>query len=84
MSVKLSVAARRTYDALKERPGARPRASDARDPDVLAEILSRLSQLIGEYRLNVYRSPAGTAFVFWHEIAEKVNEGAFDDLLTGL
>ena len=84
MSLKLSVAARRTYDALKDRPGAQPRASDARDPEVLAQISSRLGQLVSEYRLGVYRSPSGIPYVFWTEVSTQIGQGAFDDLLPGL
>jgi hypothetical protein len=84
MSLKLSVAARRTYDALKDRPGAMPRTSDARDLEVLAQITSRLGQLISEYRLGVYRTPSGIAYVFWTEVSNQISQGAFDDLLPGL
>ena len=84
MSLKLSVAARRTYDALKDRPGARPRESDARDPEVLAQIQARLGQLVSEYRIGVYRTPSRVAYVFWTEVSTQIEQGVFDDLLTGL
>jgi hypothetical protein len=84
MSVKLSVAALRTYDALKDRPGARPRHSDARDPAVVAAVRSRLSELIGEYRLGAHSGQQGGTYVFWSEISARISEGAFDDLLSQL
>ena len=84
MSLKISVAARRTYDALKDRPGAMPRASDARDPEVLAAVHTRLAQLVSEYKLGVYRTPSGVAYVFWTEVSTQIGQGAFDDLLPGL
>jgi hypothetical protein len=83
MSLKLSVAALRTYDALKERPGARPRQSDARDPEVVALVRARLSELVGEYRLGVHQGMGGS-YVFWSEINARIQEGAFDDLLGRL
>ena len=84
MSLKLSVAARRTYDALKDRPGALPRVSDARDLAVLEQVASRLGQLISEYRVGVYYSPSGIAYVFWTEVSVQISKGAFDDLRPGL
>ncbi|MGC4045380.1 MAG: hypothetical protein QM758_16435 [Armatimonas sp.] len=83
MSVKLSVAALRTYDALKDRPGARPRRSDARDPDVIAAVSARLSELVSEYKLGVHAGVGGN-YVFWSEVNARIQEGAFDDLLGRL
>jgi hypothetical protein len=77
------VAALRTYDALKERPGARPRRSDARDTEVVAAVRTRLAELIGEYRLGVH-SGVGGSYVFWSEVSQRIQEGAFDDLLPRL
>ena len=83
MSLKLSMAALRTYDALKDRPGARPRRSDARDPEVVAAVRSRLSELVSEYRLGIHEGVGG-GYVFWSEVNARIQEGAFDDLLSRL
>lgn len=83
MSVKLSVAALRTYDALKDRPGARPRRSDARDVEVVAAVSTRLSELVSEYKLGIHEGVGGS-YVFWSEVNARIQEGAFDDLLGRL
>lgn len=83
MSVKLSVAALRTYDALKDRPGARPRRSDARDAAVIAAVSARLSELVSEYKLGIHEGVGGS-YVFWSEVNARIQEGAFDDLLGRL
>ena len=84
MSIPLTVAARRAYDALKERPGATLRVSDARDAATLAAISARLGELIGDYRLGVHRAPSGAPYIFWSEVSARIAEGALDDLLGGL
>ena len=84
MSILLDIAAQRTYDALKSRPGARPRVSDARDADTLRAVTERIYQLITGYKLNDYRTPAGRVYVFWYEISREIDTGAFDDLLDRL
>lgn len=84
MSMRLSVATIRTYDALKARPGARPRISDARDTQVLGLVENRIKELIGSYRINGHDGPNGTLYVFWSEVGREVDSGAFDDLLGGL
>ncbi|MDX1932806.1 MAG: hypothetical protein SFU56_09395 [Capsulimonadales bacterium] len=84
MSLLLSVAARRAYDALKSRPGANPRESGARDDDALTAVIHRLHQLIDGYRLNERRGPNGHVYVFWFEISREIENGAFDDLLDRL
>ena len=83
MSVKLSVAALRTYDALKDRPGARLRRSDARDAAVIAAVSTRLSELVSEYKLGIHEGVGGS-YVFWSEVNARIQEGAFDDLLGRL
>jgi hypothetical protein len=81
MSLVLSTAAIRTYDALKRRPGARSRHSDARDTAVLAAVTRRLHELIGAYRISGTEGQGGGLYVFWTEIAREIEAGAFDDLL---
>lgn len=84
MSLLLPVAASRAYEALKSRPGARPRKSDAHDPAVLRAVTERIHQLINGYHLNEHRSPNGNIYVFWMEISHEIDKGAFDDLLDRL
>ncbi len=84
MSLIISLAATRAYDAMKGRPGARPRHSDAHDPAVLRAVIERIQQLIGDYRLNAHRAPNGNTYVFWVEISREIELGAFDDLLDRL
>ena len=84
MSLLLDVAAQRTYDALKMRPGARSRYSDARDASLLRAITARIYQLIDAYQITEHRSPNGRVYVFWAEIAVEVDKGAFDDMLDQL
>jgi hypothetical protein len=84
MSLRLPIAALRTYDALKQRPGACPRASDARDAETLAEISTRLGQLVSDYRIGCHTAPSGLRYVFWSEVLTQVQAGAFDDLLDRL
>lgn len=81
MSVKLSTAAIRTYDALKAHPKASPRRSDARDAAVLEAIQGRLRELIGSYQIGGHTGQGGSTYVFWTEIEAQVRAGAFDDLL---
>ena len=80
MSLRLNVAAVRTYDQLKHRPGARPRRSDARDADALAAVERRLRELVAGYRVNGH-DERGALYVFWTEVEKEVSAGAFDDLL---
>ena len=84
MSMLLSAAAPRVYDALKRRPGARPRASDARDAATLEAVHGRLRELIGSYRLGAHTPANGRTYVFWPEIGALIDAGAFDDLLDRL
>ncbi|GAB4466204.1 MAG: hypothetical protein OHK0029_37350 [Armatimonadaceae bacterium] len=83
MSLLLPTAALRVYDALKLRPGANPRQSDARDAALLDTIATRLNELIDTYRVTA-NEEFGNTYVFWAEIAGLVNEGVFDDLLDRL
>ena len=83
MSLLISSAALRAYDAMKERPGATPRASGARDARVLTAIQQRMRELIGAYRLTAQEN-RGHTYVFWVELSRLIGEGAFDDLLDGL
>lgn len=83
MSLLISHASLRVYDALKSRPGARPRNSDARDIPLVSAIMTRMSELIGAYRLSTQQD-RGHVYVFWTELDRLVNEGAFDDLLERL
>ena len=83
MSLRLASAAVRAYDLLKQRPGARPRRSDARDADALAAVTRRLEELIAAYRVHGQRENGGT-YVFWTEVKAQIESGAFDDLLDRL
>lgn len=83
MSIIISSAAIRAYDALKQRPGARPRYSDARDMAVVAAIRVRMEELVGTYRLTA-NYERGHTFVFWSELTQRIDEGLFDDLLDRL
>lgn len=83
MSLRLSAAAVRTYDALKRRPRAVPRRSDARDAGAIEAIDRRLRELILAYRIGEHRNETGV-YVFWSEIEARIGEGAFDDLLDRL
>lgn len=84
MSIRVSLAARRTYDALKHRPGASPRESDARDLDALSAVHTRIGELVGAYRINGQSGPGGAIYVFWTELDREIRAGAFDDLLDRL
>ena len=84
MSIRVSLAARRTYDALKRRPGAFPRESDARDTDALEAVYARIGELVGAYRINGQTGPGGATYVFWTELDREIAGGAFDDLLDRL
>jgi hypothetical protein len=81
--MRLPVATIRTYDALKARPGANPRHSDARDAGLLRSVEERLRQLVGEYRIGGQES-GGAVYVFWSEVEQEIKAGAFDDLLPRL
>ena len=81
MSLKITTAALRTYDLLKESPRATQRRSDARDPVVLEAIQGRLRELIVSYRINSQIGQHGQTFIFFSEVEPLVREGAFDDLL---
>ncbi len=84
MSIRIPLAAVRTYDAMKDRPGAAPRRSGARDPEVLAAVERRLRELVGDGRLGAQDGYAGQLYVFWTEVESHLRTGAFDDLLPGL
>jgi hypothetical protein len=84
MSLRLSAAAVRTYDALKTRPGASFRRSDARDPAAVNAVAVRLRELIAVYRIGGHDGPGGATYVFWSEIVREIDAGAFDDLLDRL
>lgn len=83
MSIIISSAAIRAYEALKQRPGARPRYSDARDMTVVAAIRARMEDLINTYRLTA-NYERGNTYVFWAELTQRIDEGLFDDLLDRL
>jgi hypothetical protein len=84
MSLKINAAAIRVYDAMKARPGAQPRASDARDPAALEAIQGRLNELVSSYRVGGHSGAGGATYVFWSEVYREVSVGAFDDLLDRL
>ncbi len=84
MSLRLSLAATRAYDALKTRPGASPRESDARDTDLLASVSDRIKELSSSYRINGQIGPGGALYVFWTELDREIRAGAFDDLIDRL
>jgi hypothetical protein len=84
MSLRLPAAAIRAYDALKSRPGASVRRSDARDPAAVNAVAVRLRELIASYRIGGHDGPGGATYVFWSEIAREIETGAFDDLLDRL
>lgn len=83
MSLRLSDAAVRTYDFLKQRTGAPRRRSDARDGQALAALTLRLEEMIADYRLSGQRE-AGATYVFWTEVQSRIEAGAFDDLTDRL
>ena len=83
MSLRVSLAAIRTYDALKRRPGARPRQSDARDMSLLQTVERRLNQFVDEYQINGQREN-GIIYVFWTEVEREILAGRFDDLMDRL
>ncbi len=83
MSLIVSHAAIRAYEALKQRPGARPRNSDARDMAVVGAIRVRMDELINSYRLTA-NYERGHTYVFWSELTQRIDEGLFDDLLDRL
>jgi len=84
MSMRLSSAAANVYDALKRRPGAPVRRSDARRPEGMDAIQRRLRELVDAYRIGGHPGPAGATYVFWSEIQTQISAGAFDDLLDAL
>jgi hypothetical protein len=84
VSLRLSTAAIRTYDALKSRPNATPRKSDARDARVLSAVTERLHELIGSYRISGEKGSGGATYVFWTEVLREIDAGTFDDLLDRL
>ena len=77
MSLKVSAAAVRAYDALRSRPGAR-------DPKGVAAVETRLRELIQNGCVGGHDGQSGALYVFWSEIDARVREGAFDDLLDRL
>jgi hypothetical protein len=84
MSLRVSLAAVRTYDALKRRPGARPRQSDARDTTLLKDVEGRILQFVHEYQINGSEGMGGFTYVFWSEVEREISAGRFDDLLDRL
>ena len=84
MSLRLSLASIRAYDALRHRPGAAPRRSGARDAQVIASIERRIRELIADGRLGMQEGFGAQPYVFWTEIEARLSEGAFDDLLASL
>jgi len=84
MSLRLSAAAVRAYDALKTRPGASLRRSDARDPVIVNDVAGRLNELIIACRISGHDGPGGATYVFWSEILREIESDAFDDLLDRL
>jgi hypothetical protein len=84
MSIRLPLAAVRAYDAMRDRPGASPRRSGARDPALVAAVERRLRELISDGRLGAQDGYAGQMYVFWTEVDAHLRSGAFDDLLDGL
>ena len=83
MSLRLSDAAVRAYDFLKQRTGAPRRRSDARHGETLAALTRRLEELIAAYRISEQRE-MGAAYVFWTEVQSQIEAGAFDDLMDHL
>ncbi|MFM7319979.1 MAG: hypothetical protein ACKO5K_00465 [Armatimonadota bacterium] len=84
MSLRLSLASIRAYDALRTRPGAAPRRSGARDAQVLGAVERRIREMIGDGRVGMQDGFGNQPYVFWSEIEARVAEGAFDDLLPSL
>ena len=84
MSMRLSAAAISAYDALKRRPGAPARKSDARDMVALSAIQRRLRELLDNYRIGGHIGAGREPYVFWSEIQREIGAGAFDDLLDRL
>ena len=84
MSLRVSLAAVRTYDALKRRPGATPRQSDARDMGLIKDVERRITQFAHEYQINGQEGMGGSLYVFWSEVEREINAGRFDDLLDRL
>ena len=84
MSLRVSLAAVRTYDALKRRPGAHPRQSDARDMGLLRDIETRITQFVYEYRIGGDTAMGGYLYVFWTEVEREIAAARFDDLLDRL
>jgi hypothetical protein len=84
MSLRVSAAAISAYDALKRRPGAPVRRSDARRPEAVEAIHRRLGELIESYRVGGHPGPGGATYVFWTEVSREISAGAFDDLLDSL
>jgi len=81
MALRLQTASIRAYDYLKQRPGANPRRSDARDSALLEAIMRRIQELISSYRIGENAGVGGGTYVFWVEISREIDRGAFDDLL---
>jgi len=84
MSLRVSLAAVRTYDALKRRPGASPRDSDARDFALIKDVENRLTQYVNEYQLTGQAGMGGALYVFWFEVEREIAAGRFDDLVPRL
>jgi hypothetical protein len=84
VSLRLEAAAVRAYDALKRRPGAPTRTSDARDAAALNAVTQRLRELVADYRVGGHEGPAGATYVFWTEVSARIEGGLFDDLLDRL
>ncbi len=84
MSLRLNIAATRAYDMLKSRPGATIRRSDARDLGTLEAVSTRIRQLGSEYRIHSEEGAGGALYVFWTEVSQEIQAGAFDDLLGNL
>ena len=81
MSLRLSVAAVRTYDTLKSRPGGDPRRSGARDARAIEALDVRLKELVAAFRVNGHQE-RGSTYVFWSDISREIEAGSFDDLLV--
>ena len=84
MSLRVSLAAVRAYDALKRRPGASPRDSDARDIGLVTDVERRLTQYVHEYQLTGQQGMGGALYVFWFEVEREITAGRFDDLIPRL
>lgn len=84
MSMRIKLASLKVYDLLKDRPGATPRHSGARDRDLVVQIEGRLRELIADGRLNANWDPNGQIYVFMSDVELVIRGGLVDDLIHRL